>query len=224
MGPDNLYSIGTARIYMRCGHVYYCDTGSISEPEGTVEYNDLKDVELLALISTGRQEALGALYDRHSSRVFSLALTLLRDNQDAQEVTQDVFLSVWRNGKSYDPMKASFSTWLSHIAHNRAIDELRKRRKRGAETSIDSVPALDLSETRDEAATEARLEFGRIRKALDNLPQEQKQVLYLSYFQGYTHTEIASILKKPLGTVKTHMRSALRRLRESLGPTGREDV
>ena len=189
-----------------------------------MEFHDLKDVELLALISTGSQEALGALYDRHSSRVFSVAMTLLRDNQDAQEVTQDVFLSIWRNGKSYDPMKAGFPTWLTHVAHNRAIDELRRRNKRNVETSIDNVPELDISETKDEAASEARLEFTRVKQVLDNLTQEQKQVIQLSYFQGYTHKEISVILKEPLGTVKTHMRTALRKLREGLGPLGREDA
>lgn len=76
----------------------------------------------MTLSSTGDQEALVALYDRYSTRVFSMAMALLGDRSDAEEVTQDVFLSVWRNSRGFDPLKARFSTWMTHIAHNRAVD------------------------------------------------------------------------------------------------------
>ena len=94
-----------------------------------MEYHLLEDAQLTTLSSTGDQEALVTLYDRYSPRVFSMAMALLGDRSDAEEVTQDVFLSVWRNSGGFDPLKARFSTWLTHIAHNRAVDELRKRRK-----------------------------------------------------------------------------------------------
>ena len=95
-----------------------------------MEYHLLEDGQFTTLSSTGDQEALVALCDRYSSRVFSMAMVLLGDRSHAEEVTQDVFLSVWRNSGSFDPLKARFSTWITHIAHNRAVDELRKRRKR----------------------------------------------------------------------------------------------
>lgn len=97
----------------------------------------MEDGELTTLVSTGDQQALAALYDRYSSKVFSLAMTLLGDRHDAEEVTQDVILSVWRNSGTFDPLKARFSTWITHIAHNRAVDELRKRRKRSKETPLE---------------------------------------------------------------------------------------
>ena len=92
-----------------------------------MEYHLLEDSELTSLVASGDQQALAALYDRHASRVFSLAMTLLGDYKDAEEIAQDVFLSVWHNSGTYDPLRARFSTWIAHIAHNRAVDELRKR-------------------------------------------------------------------------------------------------
>ena len=177
----------------------------------------MEDSELTTLISTGDQQALAALYDRYSSKVFSLAMTLLGDRHDAEEVTQDVILSVWRKGGAYDPLKARFSTWITHIAHNRAVDELRKRRKRAKETPLENELELEQLESHDNPSLEAGVEFYRIRNALDGLPPQYQKVIFLSYFQGYTHKEISEILKQPLGTVKTHMRSALKKLRESVG-------
>ena len=189
-----------------------------------MDYTLLEDTELTTLVSTGDQQALEALYDRYSSKVFSLAMTLLGDRHDAEEVTQDVILSVWRNSGTFDPLKARFSTWITHIAHNRAVDELRKRRKKSKETPLENEPELEQLESQDTPSLEAGLEFYRIRNALNGLSPEFQKVIFLSYFQGYTHKEISEILKQPLGTVKTHMRSALKKLRESVGASAGETL
>lgn len=187
-----------------------------------MDFQLLEDAELMALSSTGNHEALGALYDRHSGRVFSLAMVLLGDRKDAEEVTQDVFLSVWRHSKGFDPLKARFSTWVTHVAHNRAVDELRKRRRRSKETPLADEPAESHPALQDATPLDAEMESKRIWKLVGGLPEEYRTVVYLSYYQGYTHQEIASILDRPLGTVKTHMRAALKRLRESMIARARE--
>lgn len=191
-----------------------------------MDYNLLEDAELTTLVSTGDQQALAALYDRYSSKVFSLAMTLLGDRHDAEEVTQDVILSVWRSSGTFDPLKARFSTWITHIAHNRAVDELRKRRKRSKETplELENESVLEQIESQDHPSLEAGVEFHRIQNVLNGLPAEYQKVIFLSYFQGYTHKEISEILNKPLGTVKTHMRSALKKLREGVGASAGETL
>jgi RNA polymerase sigma-70 factor (ECF subfamily) len=177
----------------------------------------------MALSSTGNQEALGALYDRYSSRVYSLAMLLLGDQSEAQEVTQDVFLAVWRHSRGFDPLRARFSTWITRIAHNRAVDELRKRRKRSKDTPLGEVSANNHAALQSAMSLDTNLELGRVGYAVDGLSPEHQRVIFLSYYQGYTHKEISGILGQPLGTVKTHMRAALKKLRESLAaPVGGE--
>ena len=181
-----------------------------------MEYHLLEDTELTSLVASGDQQALAALYDRHANRVFSLALTLLGDYHDAEEVTQDVIMSVWQNSGAYDPLRARFTTWIARIAHNRAVDELRRRRKRAAESNLED------HEIAQADSTEAGIEYETVRSALYDLPEEHRRVVYLGFFQGYTHTEIAKMLDRPLGTVKTQMRAALRLLRERVTASAEE--
>ena len=181
-----------------------------------MEYHLLEDLELTSLVASGDQRALAALYDRHASRVFSLALSLLGNYSDAEEVTQDVIMSVWQNSGTYDPLKARFSTWITRIAHNRAVDELRRRRRRADESRLED------HEIARPDTTEAGIEYETVRSALFDLSEEQRKVVYLGFFQGYTHTEIARMLDRPLGTVKTQMRSALRLLRDRVTASAEE--
>ena len=181
-----------------------------------MEYNLLEDSELTSLVASGDQQALAALYDRHASKVFSLAMTLLGDYNDAEEVAQDVFLSVWHNSGAYDPLRARFSTWIAHIAHNRAVDELRKRRKRAADSRLEDL------QIEPSVLPDTGIEYETVRSALYDLAEEHRRVVYLGFFQGYTHTEIAKMLDRPLGTVKTQMRAALRLLRERVGASAEE--
>ncbi|MBI4306182.1 MAG: sigma-70 family RNA polymerase sigma factor [Chloroflexi bacterium] len=184
-------------------------------PDGRVNYDGLSDEALLALIASSDKNALAALYDRYGRRVFALAARMLGDAQSSEEVTQDVFLSVWRRVSSYKAGKGRFTTWLFSIAHNRTIDELRKRRRQRHRENPNIEEHTDLpSETiPPPEAVVARSESAMVLEALQTLPPEQRSVIEMSYFGGLTQVEIADRTEQPLGTVKTRMRLALKKLR-----------
>ncbi|HCI86391.1 MAG TPA: hypothetical protein DHV68_06050 [Dehalococcoidia bacterium] len=183
-----------------------------------LNYQGLEDLELLAKIGEQDREALATLYDRYGRRVFALAVRMLKDPIGSEEVTQDVFMSLWRRGASYTSKKGKFTTWLFSIAHNRTIDELRKRRRDRSRENDDIDDHLNIQSGDISPADTAiaQSEYAQIRAAMDELPEEQKNVIELSYFKGLTQTEIASKTGQPLGTVKTRMRLALKKLRSAL--------
>lgn len=183
-----------------------------------LNYQGLTNLELLEHISNQDRDALATLYERFGRRVFSLAVRILSDSVSAEEVTQDVFMSVWRRGATYVSKKGKFTTWLFSIAHNRTIDELRKRRRDLSRTNddIDDHLNLESGDVSPADATVAQSEYAKIRAAMEDLPEEQKNVVELSYFKGLTQTEIAEKTGQPLGTVKTRMRLALKKLRKAL--------
>ncbi len=183
-----------------------------------MNYQGLTDLELLAQIGEKDREALASLYDRYGRRVFALAARILNDPVGSEEVTQDVFMSVWRRGASYTSKKGKFTTWLFSIAHNRTIDELRKRRRDRSRENDDIEDHYDLksSDISPADAAVAQSEYAKVKAAMDNLPEEQKSVVELSYFKGLAQTEIATKTGQPLGTVKTRMRLALKKLRVAL--------
>ena len=184
-----------------------------------VNYQERSDLELLALIGRSDKDALAALYERYGRRVFSLAVRILSDSVTSEEVTQDVFLSIWRRGASYSPDKGKFTTWLFSIAHNRTIDELRRRRRdlnRGSDDVEEHLDIVSADISPDDSAV-AQSEYAMVREALKALPPEQRQVVELAYFRGLTQAEIAEKMGQPLGTVKTRMRLALKKLRDALG-------
>ena len=177
------------------------------------------DKKVLALIVQSDREALGALYDRYGGAVYSLSMHMLRDSGAAEEVTQDVFFNVWRRASSYNAQRGSVTAWLFSIAHHRTIDELRRRRREQTRVQY----GVDLSNKPSDGADDpldyatAQFEHGQLKDALLTLRTEQRQVVELAYFGGLTHSEIATRLGQPLGTVKTRMRLALKKLREVLG-------
>jgi RNA polymerase sigma-70 factor (ECF subfamily) len=182
------------------------------------DYADMSDEVLLAKIAEKDRLALGALYDRYGRRVFALSARMLNDPQSSEEVTQDVFMSVWRRVTSYKPGRGKFTTWLFSIAHNRTIDELRKRMR---DRSRDNQNIDDHINIKEETALPveqviAQSEFEMVKQAMQGLPAEQRRVVEMSYFGGYTQVEISEMTGQPLGTVKTRMRLALRKLREAL--------
>lgn len=183
-----------------------------------LNYESQSDETLLALIAESDRNALAALYDRYGRRVFALAARMLGDATSSEEVTQDVFLSVWRRVSSYKAGKGKFTTWLFSIAHNRTIDELRRRRReRYSDTpSIDDHTELPSDVTPPPDAVVARSEAEMVKQALGTLPPEQRAVIELSYFSGFTQVEIAERTGQPLGTVKTRMRLALKKLKLAL--------
>ena len=190
-----------------------------------LKYEAAGDEELLRLIVERHREALEVLYGRYASPVYSLAMQMLRDSGAAEEVTQDAFFSVWRRASSYHSGRGKVTSWLFSIAHHRAIDELRRRRRRvpiPANVDIDLVDQPSDDSTDPVRYATAQFQRRRIKDALGTLRPEQRKVVELAYFGGLTHTEIAETLSQPLGTVKTRMRLALKRLRETLGPKAQE--
>ena len=184
-----------------------------------MEYRSLDDEALIRLVVHSRPEALSELYDRYSRLVFSLALHAVGDVETAEEITQDVFFRVWEKAVTYRADQAKVTTWLTSITRYRAIDMLRRRgiRPEGNSMSWDEVPlGSEPSVEGPEGATTQSLEGQRVRAAISALPIEQQQALSLAYFQGLSHTEIAARLDEPLGTVKTRIRLAMQKLRETL--------
>jgi len=171
------------------------------------------DIELLRSIGGGNAIAFERLYERYGRLVFSLCLRLLRDLAEAEEVTQEAFLRVWCQAARYDPARGSAATWLLTITHHLVIDHVRRRRGDAIPSSpdVDAVTALAVDDPGDRAVT--RVAGSSVRSALRGLSLEQRQALWLAYFAGYTHREIADALALPLGTVKSRVRLALQNIR-----------
>ncbi|MFN2196399.1 MAG: RNA polymerase sigma factor [Anaerolineales bacterium] len=179
----------------------------------------LEDSALLNLIAQSNRDALAVLYDRYGRLVFSLAVNIVGDQAAAEEITQDVFLSVWEKAHTYRASAARVSTWLSSIARYRAIDILRRRGVRPEQSSIswddvgENLLPVDYSTV--ELAELGMLQK-RVRAAISELPAEQREALALAFFGGYSHQEISQALGQPLGTVKTRIRLAMKKLRDRL--------
>ena len=163
---------------------------------------------------------LGTLYDRHGRAVFSLALRILGDESDAEEVTQDVFAQAWRRAGQYDESRGTVAAWLLVIARTRAIDRFRARRVRpeGRVQDDGGLTLQQLPATEPDVASEmmAAERGQRVRRALEALPFLQRVAIELAYFEGLSQREIAERLEQPLGTVKTRMRLGLLKLRDAL--------
>ena len=173
------------------------------------------DTALLDRIEGGDADALASLYDRHAARILGLTTRILGEAGEAEDVLQEVFLQVWRSPRRFDPSRGAVLTWLLVLARSRAIDRLRalRRRGRGREVPIEETP-LSSSEPDLEAKVETARAGTVIRRALGELPAEQRRALELAYFGGYTQSEIADLTGAPLGTVKTRLRQGLMKLRD----------
>ncbi len=200
------------------------DFGNVSEEEMPVqELTQLSDEELLQRIAQGDEDALMTLYDRYGRLVYSLAYKILQDHQLAEEVTQDVFTSVWRAAPTFDPRKSRFTTWLTSIARNRSIDILRRRRARGLTGPGEAELNTAITRADERFSPEHHLQALAVREALQQLPPAQREVLELAYFGGLTQREISEQLGIPLGTVKTRMRLGMLKLRDLLSPNGQKE-
>ena len=186
-----------------------------------MNYEEAEDKSLMECISNGDKAALESLYSRYSRPVYSLAVHMLRDPNAAEEVTQDTFFNVWRRAGSYKSNRGKVTSWLFSIAHNRTIDELRKRRREYNRVKYDVDLTNKPTESRSDDPTEyasVQYEGSRLKSALMTLRPEQRDVVVLAYFGGLTHSEISRELDQPLGTVKTRMRLAMKKLRQVLEP------
>lgn len=173
--------------------------------------------ELLKASGKGDEAAFARLYDATSSRVVGLAVRVVRDPAQAEEVAQEAFLEIWRTSGRFDPAKGSPLAWMLTIVHRKAVDRVRSAEAatRRDTTYHQQNQPVDHDSTA-EAAT-ASMEARRVRGALASLTEVQRQALELAYFGGYTHTEVATMLDLPVGTAKTRIRDGLIRLRDTMG-------
>lgn len=178
------------------------------------------DEDLLRQIARAQSSALASLYDRYGRLVFSLALRIVGNTAAAEEITQDVFVQVWNNATTYQPELSKLTTWLTSITRYRAIDQLRRRSARPdghmLEDAVEDLPLSAGNEAMPEVQIENRVEQQKMKQALTELPEDQRVVLLLAYFNGMSQPEMAAYLKQPLGTIKTRVRLGLQKLRRVL--------
>jgi RNA polymerase sigma-70 factor (ECF subfamily) len=182
------------------------------------DYRSLADEDLMALVHEGEARAFEVIFDRHSGPAFSLAYRMCARQAMAEDIVQEAFMSLWRSGARYDRTRGSVRSWILGAVHHRAIDAFRREgAKQGQdvrdETAAERVPARELTDAEAVRRDEAR----HVRAALDELPADQRQVIELAFFGGFTHSQIATILDLPSGTVKGRMRLGLSKLRIALG-------
>jgi RNA polymerase sigma-70 factor (ECF subfamily) len=173
--------------------------------------------ELMDRIATGDQAAFADFYDATSRTVYGIVLRVLRDRAQAEEVAQEVYVEAWTSAPRFDAELGSPTGWLNTIAHRKAVDRVRssernlarEQRHFNAETQRVTADTSDIVVAQDESQ--------RVREALDQLPEAQRTAVRMAYFEGRTYREVAEFLELPLGTVKTRIRDAMKRLRQHLG-------
>ena len=174
---------------------------------------------LVRQMARGSESAFEQVYDQVSAAVFGTVRRVLRDPAQSEEVTQEVFVEVWRTATRFDAQKGSARTWILMLAHRRAVDRVRS--VQAGSDREDVVAARDQVRAFDEVAEEVelRLEQQQVRRCLGTLTEVQRESVTLAFYGGYTYPEVAKLLGAPLGTVKTRMRDGLIRLRDCLGVT-----
>jgi len=193
--------------------------GLVSRPARRPE-DASADADLVRRVVAGDRGAIDDLYERFRRPAFALARRILVDDTLAEDVLQDVFLSVWKDPGAFDATRGSFSSWLMAMVHHKAVDAVRReeshrRRQARAEDDLQlSAPTMQ-SDVEDDAWN--RVVSERVRQALGALPAPQREALTLAYYGGYTQREVAALTDTPLGTVKTRMLAGMRRLKENLG-------
>lgn len=202
--------------------------GRVTSVEATTKAAEPGDGDLVIAVASGDRSALATLYDRYASTLLGLGIRVLRSRRDAEDVVHDVFLEVWRRAHSYDPARASVRGWLLLMMRCRSLDR-RKSAAFALSTPLDTVShdaaahgAMSESDSRlpdgpsADRAGEA-IDHKRAVAALAALPEAQRAVLVLGYFQGLSSSEIATELQIPIGTVKSRVSAAMRALRERMG-------
>ncbi|WP_205859603.1 ECF RNA polymerase sigma factor SigK [Phycicoccus flavus] len=173
--------------------------------------------ELLRRSARGDEHAFARLYDATSRRIYGLVLRIVRDPAMSEEVSQEVYLDVWRTSARFDATKGSALSWLMTIAHRAAVDRVRSSEASRRRDDAHAASTHDVAFDGTAEAAHISLESQRVRKALETLTEAQRSAVELAYLGGYTHTEVARLLDLPLGTAKTRIRDGLIRLRDTLG-------
>jgi len=190
---------------------------SDSDHDGT-PMEALDTVESLLLrVADGDQRSFAELYDRIAPRVLGLIKRLLIDHAQSEEVAQEVFLEIWRTATRFDPQRGAALSWVLTMAHRRAVDRVR-----ASQSSHDrdlKIGIRDVDRDYDQVAesVEIRIEHERVKRAMTQLTELQREAISLAYYGGYSHSEVAKILAIPIGTVKTRLRDGMIRLRDEMG-------
>lgn len=185
------------------------DVSVTASPEGGLE-------SLLALSARGQIAAFERIYDQTAGAVLGIATRVLRNRAIAEEVAQDVLVEIWLQSSRYDPHRGSAKAWIMTLAHARAVDRVRSEqsasdRERRAAARVTARPYDDVAEQ-----AEANLEGDLLRRCLQGLTESQHESVRLAYYDGYTYPEVAALLHKPLGTVKTRIRDGVAKLRDCM--------
>jgi RNA polymerase sigma-70 factor (ECF subfamily) len=187
-------------------------------------YRGLRDDQLVELVAQRDGDALEALYERYGRPAYSLARRILTEETLAQDVVQEVFLSLWRDARRFDAGRGTVATYLLSMTHHRAVDVVRReenlRRWRTSDEGLEFEPDPKARVEEEVVTTERRAE---VRAALSVLPAAQREALLLAYFGGYTQREVAALMGVPLGTVKTRMAAGMRKMKEALQDAGTEE-
>jgi RNA polymerase sigma-70 factor (ECF subfamily) len=171
------------------------------------------DAALIQRIVERDESALAVLYDRYAGMLSSVLNRILHDTQAAEEILQDIFYQLWRTAANFDATRGSLPGWLMVIARNRAISRLRRHNPASGDELEENTVVIPANLESSVAQTQM---IGKVRGALEKLPQEQRAAVELAYFEGLTHTEIAAKTGDPLGTVKTRLRTAVQTLKKNL--------
>jgi RNA polymerase sigma-70 factor (ECF subfamily) len=172
--------------------------------------------DLLTHVARGDQTAFEQVYDEVSGPVYGLALRIVRDPAQSEEVAQEVLVDVWRTASRYEPGRGSAMSWVMMLAHRRAVDRVRSAQ---ASAEREQRAGREAGPAYDEVAenVQVNLEREQVRRCLSTLTKTQRESITLAYYAGYTYREVGELLKVPLGTIKTRMRDGLIRLRDCLG-------
>ena len=182
------------------------------------DLRELADEELMQLVRDGEARAFEVVFDRHGGACFSLAYRMCGRRAMAEDVVQEAFLSLWRTGARYDRTRGSVRTWVLPVVHPRAIDAHRRGLVRDSrDVAEEGIAERLAAPDSTEAEVVRRDEANTVRGALAELPAEQRAVIELAYFGGFTHLQIAEMLELPIGTVKCRMRLGLTKMRMALG-------
>lgn len=173
--------------------------------------------QLLHAVALGDERAFEALYERIGAIVYGVSRAVVRDPHQAEEVAQEVLLEVWRTAPRFDAERGSARAWVSTMAHRRAVDRVRSAQ--ATRRREEAVGARQVERDYDDVSerVETRLDVERVRSCLDGLTPRQRDAVRLAYYGGHTQSQVATLLKLPLGTIKTRMRDGLIRLRDCLG-------
>jgi RNA polymerase sigma-70 factor (ECF subfamily) len=187
----------------------------LAAASGSAQAPDL--AELLKLSGRGDEAAFAQLYDACAARAYGMAVKVVRDPAQAEEVTQEAFLEIWRTATRYDRQRGSAVSWILTLVHRKAVDRVRSAEASTRRDTTYHEGSHRVEHDSTAEAAQASMEARRVRQALGSLTDVQREALELAYFKGYTHTEVATMLDLPVGTAKTRIRDGLIRLRDTMG-------